>query len=193
MEISSTKKLALDCKTRWNSTYLLLSVAVLFKDVFRRLKARDSQYKCLPKERVAMEVCDRLQVFYEITLTFSGSKYPTANVFFASVCEIGYSLREWVGSFAEVIQKMASKMLEKFNKYWSVISGVMGMATVLDPRYKMKFLELLLPKIYGQEKANTEIHTLTEFVKNLFKEYESTTPCAKVKEFEGMFYYCLYN
>ena len=192
LEISSTKKLALDCKTRWNSTYLMLSVAVLYKDVFRRLKARDSQYKCLPKERdweLAMEVCDRLQVFYEITLTFSGSKYPTANVFFASVCEIGYSLREWAGSSAEVIRKMASKMLEKFNKYWSVISGVMGMAAVLDPRYKMKFLELLLPKIYGQEKANIEIHTLTEFVKNLFKEYESTAPCAKVKEFEGMFYY----
>ncbi|PWA41131.1 hypothetical protein CTI12_AA552020 [Artemisia annua] len=38
----------------------------------------------------------------------------------------------------------------------------------------------------ADEKANTEIHTLTEFVKNLFKEYESTAPCAKVKEFEGV-------
>ncbi|GKD45492.1 zinc finger BED domain-containing protein RICESLEEPER 2-like protein, partial [Tanacetum coccineum] len=153
LEISSTKKLTLDY-------------------VFKRLKARDSQYKCLPKERdweLAMEVCDRLQVFYEITLTFSGSKYPTTNLFFVSVCEIGYCLREWASSSVEVIQKMASKMLEKFNKYWSVISGVMGMAAVLDPRYKMKFLKLLLPKIYGQEKASNEILTLQEFVKSLFK------------------------
>ncbi|GJR66517.1 zinc finger BED domain-containing protein RICESLEEPER 2-like protein [Tanacetum coccineum] len=188
LEISTTKQLALDCKTRWNSTYLMLSVVVLYKDVFRRLKARNSQYKCFPKEQdweLAMEVCDRLQVFYEITLTFSGSKYPTANVFFASVCEIGYSLREWAGSSAEVIQKMASKMLENFNKYWSVISGVMGMAAILDPRYKLKFLELLLPKIYGQEKASIEIKTLEEFVKSLFKEYESTAPCLKVKESNG--------
>ncbi|GJR74545.1 zinc finger BED domain-containing protein RICESLEEPER 2-like protein [Tanacetum coccineum] len=189
LEISSTKQLALDCKTRWNSTYLMLSGAVIYKDVFKRLKARDSQYKCLPKERdweLAMEVCDRLQVFYEITLTFSGSKYPTSNLFFASVCEIGYCLREWASSSVEVIQKMASKMLEKFNKYWSVISGVMGMAAVLDPRYKMKFLELLLPKIYGQEKASSEILTLQEFVKSLFKEYESTTPCVKVKEVQAV-------
>ncbi|GJZ47739.1 zinc finger BED domain-containing protein RICESLEEPER 2-like protein [Tanacetum coccineum] len=160
LEISSTKQLTLYCKTRWNSTYLMLSGAVLYKDVFKRLKARDSQYKCLPKERdweLAMEVCDRLQVFYEITLTFSGSKYPTANLFFVLVCEIGYCLREWASSSVEVIKKMASKMLEKFNKYWSVISGVMGMAAVLDPRYKMKFLELLLPKIYGQEKAIKEV------------------------------------
>nr|GFB42972.1 zinc finger BED domain-containing protein RICESLEEPER 2-like [Tanacetum cinerariifolium] len=70
-----------------------------------------------------------------------------------SVCEIGYSLREWAGSSIEVIQKMAYKMLKKFKKYWSVISGVMGMAVILDPRYKIKFLELLLPKIYGQEKT----------------------------------------
>ncbi|GJV54590.1 zinc finger BED domain-containing protein RICESLEEPER 2-like protein [Tanacetum coccineum] len=90
-------------------------------------------------------------------------------------------------SSVEVIQRMASKMLEKFNKYWSVISGVMGMAAVLDPRYKMKFLELLLPKIYGQEKASSEILTLQEFVKSLFKEYESTTPCVKVKEVQETF------
>nr|GEU40846.1 zinc finger BED domain-containing protein RICESLEEPER 2-like [Tanacetum cinerariifolium] len=49
--ISSMKQLALGCMTWWNSTYLMLSVVVLYKDVFRRLKAMDSQYKCLPKER----------------------------------------------------------------------------------------------------------------------------------------------
>nr|GEX90383.1 zinc finger BED domain-containing protein RICESLEEPER 2-like [Tanacetum cinerariifolium] len=97
-----------------------------------------------------------------------------ANVFFTSVCEIGYFLREWSRSSVEVIHKMASKMLEKCNKYCSVISGIMGMTVILDPRYELKFLELLLPKIYGQEKASIEIKTLEEFVKSLFKEYEST-------------------
>ncbi|GJU47803.1 zinc finger BED domain-containing protein RICESLEEPER 2-like protein [Tanacetum coccineum] len=64
-------------------------------------------------------------------------------------------------------------------------SGGPWNAAVLDPRYKMKFLELLLPKIYGQEKASSEILTLQEFVKSLFKEYESTTPCVKVKGVQG--------
>ncbi|GJW49837.1 hypothetical protein Tco_0091188 [Tanacetum coccineum] len=66
--------------------------------------------------------------------------------------------------------------------YGQYISGPMGKACSFNPRYKMKFLELLLPKIYGQEKASNEILRLQEFVKSLFKEYESTTPCVKVKE-----------
>lgn len=37
LEIPSSRTLALDCKTRWNSTYLMLEVAIIYKDVFRRL------------------------------------------------------------------------------------------------------------------------------------------------------------
>lgn len=184
LEISSTKKLSLDCKTRWNSTYLMLSVAIIYKDVFKRLKGRDPQYDCLPTERdweLAKNVCDRLLVFYEVTIMFSGSKYPTANVFFPSICEIGYYLRDWAASSDEVISKMAYEMLLKFDKYWSVINGVMGMAAVLDPRYKMKFVELLLPELYGEEKASIEIETLKKLTKvclknmNLYLQVQETS------------------
>lgn len=33
----NTKKLGLDCTTRWNSTYLMLETALLYKEVFTRL------------------------------------------------------------------------------------------------------------------------------------------------------------
>ena len=36
-----TKKLGLDCASRWNSTYLMLQTALLYKDVFSRLKNRE--------------------------------------------------------------------------------------------------------------------------------------------------------
>ncbi|XP_076922799.1 zinc finger BED domain-containing protein RICESLEEPER 2-like [Bidens hawaiensis] len=49
--IQSSKKLSLDCKTRWNSTYLMLNVAIIYKDVFMRLKQRESQYNSLPLEK----------------------------------------------------------------------------------------------------------------------------------------------
>ncbi|XP_031258184.1 zinc finger BED domain-containing protein RICESLEEPER 1-like [Pistacia vera] len=48
--IESTKKLTLDCKTPWNSTYLMLEAAFIYKDVFFRLKLREPQYRCLPTE-----------------------------------------------------------------------------------------------------------------------------------------------
>lgn len=36
LNVSCTKKLGLDCTTRWNSTFLMLQTALLYKDVFYR-------------------------------------------------------------------------------------------------------------------------------------------------------------
>lgn len=38
-------------------------------------------------------------------------------------------------------------MLQKFEKYWEVMHEVVGVATVLDPRYKMEVLEFYFHKI----------------------------------------------
>nr|KAJ0209822.1 hypothetical protein LSAT_V11C400161450 [Lactuca sativa] len=187
--IPYSKKLILDCKTRWNSTFLMLSVAISYKEVFDRVKTRDSKYTCFPTEKdweLASEICERLQLFYEVTVMFSGSKYPTANVFFPLICEIGYSLREWTKSPIEEIKMMADQMVSKFNKYWSVIHGVMGMAAVLDPRYKLKFVELLFPVLYGEEKAKIEFQNLEAFVQTLFQEYVSSNASKKRKS-EGFY------
>ncbi|XP_024984077.1 zinc finger BED domain-containing protein RICESLEEPER 2-like [Cynara cardunculus var. scolymus] len=177
--ISSTKKLAIDCKTRWNSTYLMISVAIVYKDVFQRLHQRESQYKSLPTQRdweFAKEICDRLQLFYEVTVMFSGSKYPATNVFFPSICEIRYSLVDWSCSPSEVIRSIAKKMLLKFDKYRSVIHGIMGMAAVLDPWYKLKFVELLFPVLYEQDKSAIELEKLKKLVYTLLQEYEFSDP-----------------
>ena len=40
------KKIALDCKTRWNSTYTMLSTALPYKAVFTRASRVDRQYTC---------------------------------------------------------------------------------------------------------------------------------------------------
>lgn len=40
LKITCTKKLSLDCKTRWNSTYLMLQTAIEYKGVFPRLRIR---------------------------------------------------------------------------------------------------------------------------------------------------------
>lgn len=48
--IQSTNKLVLDCQTSWNSTYFMLSVTLVFKNMFPRLKIHESKYKHLPIE-----------------------------------------------------------------------------------------------------------------------------------------------
>jgi len=39
LKIQSLKKIHVDCKTRWNSTYLMLNSALPYKETFERLKS----------------------------------------------------------------------------------------------------------------------------------------------------------
>ena len=85
LRIPCNKKLCLDCRTRWNSTYLMLSMAIAYKDVFPRLKQHEKLYTIVSSEEewnLAKEVCGRLKLFYNITKLFSGQNYSTANTFF---------------------------------------------------------------------------------------------------------------
>ncbi|KAL5572837.1 hypothetical protein UlMin_022435 [Ulmus minor] len=97
LNIGSGKSLELDLPTRWNSTYLMLEVALIYKTVFARLKQREPQYKFLPSEHdwvMAKEMCERLSPFYKATLLFSGTNYPTSNLFFPEICEVKLGLRQ---------------------------------------------------------------------------------------------------
>lgn len=44
------RSLVLDCCTRWNAIYFMLSTALKFKDVFLRYAQRDPNYLFLPSE-----------------------------------------------------------------------------------------------------------------------------------------------
>lgn len=144
LSISVGKKLSLDCKTRWNSTFLMLESALHYKDVFFRLKQREANYKCLPSERdwtLTKEICGKLKVFHTTTELFSGTRYPTANIYFPRICEIKLALKQWIFCGVEVIESMASNMIRKNDKYLSDIHGIMGVAAVLDPRYKLVLIK----------------------------------------------------
>ncbi|XP_024196349.1 zinc finger BED domain-containing protein RICESLEEPER 2-like [Rosa chinensis] len=79
LRIPSTKKLELDCKTRWNSTYTMLNTAMIYEDVFPRLKHRDALYKFSPSEddwSKTKEIIDKLEMFYDATELFSAPTPP---------------------------------------------------------------------------------------------------------------------
>ena len=90
-KIACTKKLVLNCLTRWNSTYKIFEVAILYEDVFNRLAIRRTGYACLPTSsqwKFAKDICGKLKFFNSITEVFSGTKYPTSNEYFSKICEI---------------------------------------------------------------------------------------------------------
>lgn len=85
------KKLILDCPTRWNSTYQMLSVAMQFKEVFPRFQDREPSYTTLPDDddwEKVEKVSKLLEVFNIVTNIISGSEYPTANLYLAEVFRI---------------------------------------------------------------------------------------------------------
>ncbi|KAH9762411.1 BED-type domain-containing protein [Citrus sinensis] len=172
--VKETKNLALDCKTRWNSTYLMLSTSLLYKDVFIRLKERDRNYTSLPSElewNFSKLMCDYLKSFYKLTELFSGTRYPTSNLFFSKICEIRLSMNAWLQSPIEGVKNMATKMIAKYDKYWDIIHGVLAVGTLLDPRRKMLLINFLFPKIYG-ERAEFEIERVHKLFVDLVHEYE---------------------
>ena len=63
----------------------MLNVALEYKDVFNHLSKKERGYGCLPSEdewAMASIVCEKLKVFYRVTEKFSGTLYPTSNIFF---------------------------------------------------------------------------------------------------------------
>ncbi|KAH7663375.1 Tam3-transposase (Ac family) protein [Dioscorea alata] len=188
LRMTCTKSLCLDCPTRWNSTYKMLDIAISYKEVFCRLKHRDDKYTCLPTTtqwEFASEVCEKLKIFNSVTELFSGTNYPTANLYFPKVCEINLAISNWLTSSNVVIQRMATKMMDKFKCYWSVIHDIMGVATILDPRYKMSLLEYYYQKLYPAD-AFHETRRIRKLCYDLFSDYELKSKESTSSPFEDI-------
>ncbi|XP_057547312.1 zinc finger BED domain-containing protein RICESLEEPER 3-like [Amaranthus tricolor] len=170
------RKLTLDCKIRWNSTYEMLCVAINYEEVFAVLSGRDKLYKNPPTpedwEKLG-KICELLEVFAKLTLDFSASKTPTANICFSKICKLKITLSTWLSSPYDYVVKMAKVMLEKYKKYWDSMNGLMGVATILDPRYKMALIRFYFAKLFDKYEYDREVSRISNLLRRLVDEYES--------------------
>lgn len=83
-EVSTLKRLVLYVPTLWNSIYLMLDMAIVYKDIFFRYSIEDPCFVWLlgheSWERMTT-VIDFLHVFQNIYFLFYASMYPTTNLF----------------------------------------------------------------------------------------------------------------
>ncbi|KAM3402225.1 hypothetical protein ACQJBY_006261 [Aegilops geniculata] len=176
-----TCRLALDCKTRWNSTYIMLKGALQYKYVFERLSVREKKFTCPTGEDwvFAKEVCDRLKVFFDVTELLSGTSYVIASLFFTQICGIQLAILKWETSKHSVIKAMSKEMKDKFEKYWTDVHGLMAISTVLDPHYKMHMLKDSFGSLYGTEHASIEVDKIKNLMLDLLAEYQDVSQCVE--------------
>ena len=67
---------------------------------------------------------------------------------------------------------MAAAMLEKFNKYWEVRNNVMVIATILDPRFKMRYIRWCFGQLYDAFRCQTELEEINIELEDIYKKYD---------------------
>ena len=121
----------------------------------------------------------KLAVFYDATLVFFGTKYPMANLYFPQVFIVYFTLKKETDSEDEYMRKMADLILVKFEKYWIEFSVVLAIAVVLDPRYKLPFIDWCYQKLYGYA-SSLQYLKVREKLFALFGEYVSNVSAPSI-------------
>ncbi|WVZ56051.1 hypothetical protein U9M48_006637 [Paspalum notatum var. saurae] len=106
------------------------------------------------------------------TTAFSGSKYPTANVFYPYIVKVKIALRGAQQSADAYLSTMAAVMLLKFDKYWEERNNVMVIATILDPRFKKRYIKWCFGEIYDGSRCQPEFAEIHRELENLYNQFE---------------------
>ncbi|KAM3304103.1 zinc finger BED domain-containing protein RICESLEEPER 2-like [Capsicum chacoense] len=190
VKLDTNGLLSLDVETRWNSTYLMLNTAVKFEKAFSRMNIYDHKYikYCLdskgkiehPFSKDSKDVnifLKFLKIFYQTTLTFSSTLQVTSNAFFHEL----FNLQSIIFNYSKcddfILIHMVKKMKVKFDKYWGDFSDMnilLFVVVVLDPRYKMKYVEFLFKKYYNSVEGCTKSDKVQDTLTNLYAHYKSS-------------------
>jgi hypothetical protein len=146
---------------------LLSIVLLMLKKIFDCAPSRDEWI-------FAKDVVERLKMFNDITSVFSGTNYVIANIQLLKICEAKMKIREWSICGNPIIEEMSNRMILKFEKYWKDIQVPMGIATILDPRFKIDYLLDFFETLVGQtrEACVERVHEIRDNLCDLMKEYQ---------------------
>ena len=99
-------------------------------------------------------ICKILRVFYRVTEVISGFVCLTANMCFHEVWKVRTILREEAPSTEHMdVASMVMEMQVAFNQYWQNSYLWLSVPVLLDPRFKITFIEFRLKRAFGTDVA----------------------------------------
>ncbi|KAL6911676.1 hypothetical protein ACP4OV_000481 [Aristida adscensionis] len=183
------KKLVLDVSTRWGSTYKMLESAFHYRAAIDVYAAGDANYKWQPKEEeweLYQKIYKILGVLNKATEEFSGSKYPTSNLFYPHFVNITKALCELKKSKEMLLQKMADAMIDKLLKYWGQeVNMLLAIGTILDPRLKMGMIEFTFPSLYSETELPAKLENVKSTLEELYGIYEAEHNMSRLRNNES--------
>uniref|UniRef100_A0ACD5UTW0 Uncharacterized protein n=1 Tax=Avena sativa TaxID=4498 RepID=A0ACD5UTW0_AVESA len=177
LNIGRSKGMVLDCCTRWGSTFKMLDSAFHYRAAIDAYASGDANYRWQPSDEEWLlyeQVNSVLGVFHAATKAFSGSTYPTSNLFYPHIVNIKKIICGLKESKKECIAAMADAMAEKFDKYWGPeCNTLFAIAAILDPRFKMDMIKFTFPSLYEENEVAGKLESVETTLRELYALYES--------------------
>ncbi|KAJ6864189.1 hypothetical protein NC651_034889 [Populus alba x Populus x berolinensis] len=140
----------LDVPARWDTTFLMLESSLEFITAFNHLEQVDDDFKLNPSAEEwnkATAVCECLKEFCKSTGNFPTSRED----YFVNVCFVYKNLLKWEQSNYVYVRAISNRMKGKFDEYWGEASLALGISLVLNPYFKLDFIEYGYHLIYGSD------------------------------------------
>ncbi|KAJ0264298.1 HAT protein [Hirschfeldia incana] len=172
----------------WNVTlyHYQLALDMHKEDAFSKDEIYDEYDKPSDEEWVQIETFCKLGgcVYKVAKELFEEGGYSTSNVYFHLLAELKVMLKKEVDGAGGESESdgyfvgKAKRMLEMFDKYWNGMFLVLAAACVLDPRFKLKYVEFYCSKkIDGDEGSKAE--TVLDYLRSLYAGYAASDICQK--------------
>ncbi|KAI3988219.1 hypothetical protein MKX01_012008 [Papaver californicum] len=173
------KKLQLDVKHRWNSTYLMLKDVIPYRQVLSAFLTDMAYAHAITDSdwEHAELLCAFLKPFYDATNFFSGIHYVTSNSVLQYLYEIGMVFKN--NRDNPFFKATIAAMEEKFVKYRGNTPILFGLGSILDPCLNLRGVETTLSDIeecFGTSAYSIQCHgdqsrLMDAKMKSLFAEY----------------------
>ena len=171
-ELGLKKRLhPLDCKTRWNSTYKMLSGALLYRDVLSSIyntRVDESQAVTDTQWDLAKQVCDVLKAYYDATLVFSFVYEPNVHLVLLHACQVVITINQYMD--VPVLIPILNNMKSKWLNYFMNIPPIYTIATILDPGVNFRGTLNLLEFYYSTLQVTFDVNSYLDHCKKILFE-----------------------